>query len=131
MDGPADVVEEVARIHGFDAIPSTPLPRADGVAKPTATAEQLLERRLRRAAAAAGFHEAVTWSFVSEREAAPFGGGMWSLANPISEELTVMRPSLLPGLLSAAARTVHRGADSIRLFEIGRRYLAGVGRAHV
>ncbi|MBB5704734.1 phenylalanine--tRNA ligase subunit beta [Sphingopyxis panaciterrulae] len=128
MDGPADVVEEVARIHGFDAIPSTPLPRTDGVAKPTATAEQLLERRLRRAAAAAGFHEAVTWSFVSEREAAPFGGGAWSLANPISEELKVMRPSLLPGLLSAAARNVHRGADSIRLFEIGRRYLADAER---
>jgi phenylalanyl-tRNA synthetase beta chain len=125
MDGPADVVEEVTRIHGFDAIPSTPLPRTDGVAKPTATPDQLLERRLRRAAAAAGFHEAVTWSFVSEREAAPFGGGAWTLANPISEDLKVMRPSLLPGLLSAAARNQNRGADSIRLFEIGRRYLAG------
>ena len=124
MDGPADVVEEVTRIHGFDAIPSTPLPRADGVARPTATPDQLLERRLRRAAAAAGYHEAVTWSFVSDREAAPFGGGAWSLANPISEDLKVMRPSLLPGLLSAAARNRNRGADSIRLFEIGRRYLA-------
>jgi len=124
MDGPADVVEEVTRIHGFDAIPSTPLPRADGVARPTATPDQLLERRLRRAAAAAGYHEAVTWSFVSDREAAPFGGGGWSLANPISEDLKVMRPSLLPGLLSAAARNRNRGADSIRLFEIGRRYLA-------
>src|SRR3546814_18408650 len=96
MDGPADVVEEVARIHGFDAIPSTPLPRDDGVAKPTATADQLLERRLRRAAAAAGFHAAVPWSFVSEREAAPFGGGVWRPANPLSEDLKVMRPSILP-----------------------------------
>jgi phenylalanyl-tRNA synthetase beta chain len=124
MDAAPDVVEEVTRIHGFDAIPSTPLPRTDGVAKPTATADQLLERRLRRAAAAAGFHEAVTWSFISEREAAPFGGGAWSLANPISEDLKVMRPSLLPGLLAATQRNQHRGADSIRLFEIGRRYLA-------
>lgn len=124
VDGAPDLVEEVTRIHGFDAIPSTPLPRSDGVAKPTATPDQLLERRLRRAAAAAGFHEAVTWSFVSEREAAPFGGGAWSLANPISEELKVMRPSLLPGLLAATQRNQHRGADSIRLFEIGRRYLA-------
>ncbi|WP_447765645.1 phenylalanine--tRNA ligase subunit beta [Sphingopyxis panaciterrae] len=124
MDGPADVVEEVTRIHGFDAIPSTPLPRTDGVARPTATPDQLLERRLRRSAAAAGFHEAVTWSFVSEREAAPFGGGTWTLANPISEELKVMRPSLLPGLLAGAQRNQHRGAGSIRLFEIGRRYLA-------
>lgn len=123
VDAAPDIVEEVARIHGFDAIPSTPLPRSDGVAKPTATADQMLERRLRRAAAAAGFHEAVTWSFVSEREAAPFGGGTWALANPISEDLKVMRPSLLPGLLAAAARNANRGADSIRLFEIGRRYL--------
>ncbi|SKB65370.1 phenylalanine--tRNA ligase subunit beta [Sphingopyxis flava] len=128
MDGPPDIVEEVVRIHGFEAIPSTPLPRAEGVAKPTATTEQLIERRLRRAAAAAGFHEAVTWSFVSEREAAPFGGGAWSLANPISEDMKVMRPSLLPGLLSAAARNQNRGAASIRLFEIGRRYLADAER---
>jgi phenylalanyl-tRNA synthetase beta chain len=124
VDAAPDIVEEVTRITGFDAIESVALPRSDGVAKPTATAEQLLERRLRRAAAAAGYHEAVTWSFVSDREAAPFGGGAWSLANPISEELKVMRPSLLPGLLAAAARNQNRGADSIRLFEIGRRYLA-------
>ncbi|OWQ94407.1 phenylalanine--tRNA ligase subunit beta [Sphingopyxis witflariensis] len=124
MDAAPDVVEEVTRIHGFDAIPSTPLPRSEGVAKPTATPEQLLERRARRAAAATGFHEAVTWSFISEREAAPFGGGAWSLANPISEDLKVMRPSLLPGLLAATQRNQHRGATSVRLFEIGRRYLA-------
>lgn len=124
MDGAPDVVEEVTRITGFDAIASAPLPRTDGVAKPTATAEQLTERRLRRAAAAAGFDEAVTWSFISETEAAPFGGGTWSLANPISEDLKVMRPSLLPGLLAAAQRNQNRGATSIRLFEIGRRYLA-------
>ncbi|WP_227340103.1 phenylalanine--tRNA ligase subunit beta [Sphingopyxis sp. P8] len=124
VDGAPDIVEEVTRITGFDAVESVALPRDEGVAKPTATADQLLERRLRRAAAAAGFHEAVTWSFVSEREAAPFGGGAWSLANPISEDLKVMRPSLLPGLLSAAARNQNRGAESIRLFEIGRRYLA-------
>ena len=124
IDGAPDLVEEVTRITGFDAIASVPLPRSDGVAKPTATAEQMLERRVRRAAAAAGFHEAVTWSFISEPEAAPFGGGDWSLANPISEELKVMRPSLLPGLLAAAARNQNRGQDSIRLFEIGRRYLS-------
>ncbi len=124
MDAAPDVVEEVTRIAGFDAIASVALPRPDGVARPTATPEQLIERRLRRGAAAAGFHEAVTWSFVSEREAAPFGGGAWTLANPISEDLKVMRPSLLPGLLAATARNQNRGADSIRLFEIGRRYLA-------
>ena len=70
----------------------------------------------------------MTWSFISEREAAPFGGGTWSLANPISEDLKVMRPSLLPGLLSAAARNVKRGAGSVRLFELGRRYLTEAER---
>ena len=124
VDGPADVVEEIVRIEGIDKVPSTPLPRAEGVARPTATAAQLIERRARRAAAARGLNEAVTWSFVSEAEAQPFGGGQWTLANPISEELKVMRPSLLPGLIAAAKRNADRGADSIRLFEIGRRYLA-------
>jgi len=123
VEGPADLVEEVARIHGYDKVPSTPLPRAPGVARPTATAEQMVERSARRAAAARGLNEAVTWSFIADAEAAPFGGSAWRLANPISEEMKAMRPSLLPGLLAAAARNAARGADSIRLFEIGRRYL--------
>lgn len=132
VDGPADIVEEVIRVHGLDAVPSTPLPRADGVAKPTATPAQMLERRVRRAAAARGLNEAITWSFLPQAEAAHFVDGnsdLWSLANPISEDLKVMRPSLLPGLLSAAQRNLHRGAPSVRLFEIGRRYLRGEGGA--
>ncbi|MEQ1687734.1 MAG: phenylalanine--tRNA ligase subunit beta [Sphingopyxis sp.] len=128
IDGPADLVEEVTRIIGFDHIASAPLPRDPGVAKPTATAEQLIERKVRRAAASSGFHEAVTWSFISETEAAHVGGAAWSIANPISEEMKVMRPSLLPGLMSAAARNQARGASSVRLFEIGRRYLADAER---
>ncbi|MCE7795764.1 phenylalanine--tRNA ligase subunit beta [Sphingobium sufflavum] len=122
VDGPADLVEEVIRIHGIDNVASVPLPRVPGVARPTATPEQLVERRVRRAAAARGFNEAVNWSFLSEKEAAAVGGGDWTLANPISEDLKVMRPSLLPGLLSAAARNAARGATAIRLFEVGRRY---------
>jgi phenylalanyl-tRNA synthetase beta chain len=124
VEGPPDLVEEVARIIGYDLVPSTPLDRAPGVAKPTATRSQLVERRVRRTAAARGLHEAVTWSFISEKEAEVFGGGHWVLENPISEELKVMRPSLLPGLLSAARRNLNRGAESARLFELGRRYLA-------
>jgi phenylalanyl-tRNA synthetase beta chain len=123
VDGPADLVEEVVRITGLDIVVSTPLPRADGVAKPTATPLQKTERKVRRVAAARGLNEAITWSFLSEAEAAAFGGAPWTLSNPISEDLKVMRPSLLPGLLSAAQRNADRGADSIRLFEIGRRYL--------
>ena len=128
IDGPADLVEEVIRIEGIGNVPSTPLPRAPGVAKPTATPEQMIERRVRRAAAAGGLNEAANWSFISEKEAASVGGGDWVLANPISEDLKVMRPSLLPGLLSAARRNADRGAPAIRLFEIGRRYFrAGDG----
>ena len=124
IDGPPDLVEEVVRIHGLDKVASVALPRADGVARPTATADQKLERKLRRAAAGLGLNEAITWSFISEAEAAIFGGGDWTLENPISEELKVMRPSLVPGLLSAVRRNLDRGASSVRLFEIGRRYLA-------
>ncbi|WP_417612205.1 phenylalanine--tRNA ligase subunit beta [Parasphingorhabdus sp.] len=118
-----DIVEEIVRIEGLDTIPSTPLPRKPGVARPTASPEQLAERKARRAAAARGLNEVVNWSFISEKEAAPFGGGNWSLANPISEDLKVMRPSMLPGLIAAAKRNSARGATSIRLFEVGRRYL--------
>ena len=123
IDGAADLVEEVVRIHGLDKVPSTPLPRADGVARPTATPAQVQERRVRRAAAARGLVEAITWSFLPEREAEAFGGGAWTLSNPISEDMKVMRPSLLPGLLGAARRNLDRGASAVRLFEIGRRYL--------
>ena len=127
VDGPADLVEEVVRITGLDHVVSTPLPRdardLGGVAKPTATPIQMVERKVRRSAAARGLNEAITWSFLSEAEATAFGGAPWALSNPISEDLKVMRPSMLPGLLSAAQRNADRGADSIRLFEIGRRYL--------
>jgi phenylalanyl-tRNA synthetase beta chain len=123
VEGPADLVEDVARIVGYDAVPSTPLDRASGVAKPTATRSQLVERRVRRTAAARGLDEAVTWSFISDAEAEAFGGADWRLANPISEEMKVMRPSLLPGLIAAARRNLDRGIASVRLFEIGRRYL--------
>ena len=123
VEGSADLVEEIARITGYDKVPSAPLDRAPGVAHPTATRSQLMERGIRRTAAARGLDEAVTWSFISEAEAAAFGGSEWRLANPISEEMKVMRPSLLPGLIAAARRNLDRGATSVRLFELGRRYL--------
>ncbi len=128
--GAPDLVEEVVRVHGLDKVASAALPRAEGVARPTATAGQRLERRLRRAAAARGLNEAVTWSFVPVPDADHFAegnGGLWVLENPISEDMKAMRPSLLPGLLAAARRNLDRGASSVRLFEIGRRYLRGEG----
>jgi phenylalanyl-tRNA synthetase beta chain len=125
VDGEADLVEEVVRIHGLDRVPSTPLPRlTDGVAAPTATPMQRSQRRLRRALAARGLDEALTWSFLPPADAAAFGGAAFNLANPISADMAAMRPSLLPGLLSAAARNMDRGAAGVRLFELGQRYLA-------
>lgn len=129
VDGPADIVEEIVRMIGLDNVVSVPLPRADGVAKPTATPAQSLERKVRRAAAARGLNEAINWSFLPQKAADAFGGGAWTLANPISEDMKVMRPSLLPGLLSAAQRNMDRGASSVRLFEIGRRYFMGADGA--
>jgi len=124
IDGVADIVEEIVRVEGLDNVPSVPLPRPDGVARPTATPEQRTERVVRRAAASRGLEEAVTWSFIAPALADLFGGAAWTLANPISEDMKAMRPSLLPGLLAAAKRNADRGAGSIRLFELGRRYLA-------
>ncbi|MEL6485922.1 MAG: phenylalanine--tRNA ligase subunit beta [Pseudomonadota bacterium] len=128
IEGPADLVEEVVRIHGLDAVQSVALPRAEGVARPTATLQQIMERRLRRAAAASGLDEAITWSFLPEVEAqhfAPEGATLWTLDNPISEDMKVMRPSLLPGLLMAAKRNADRGGSTTRIFELGRRYFRG------
>ena len=109
VDGPADLVEEVVRLYGLDKVQSVALPRAEGVAVPTATAAQKLERRLKRLMASRGLDEAITWSFIAEEEAAQFGGHHWRLENPLSAELAVMRPSLLPGLLAAAQRNAARG----------------------
>ena len=130
VDGAADLVEEVVRIHGLGNVASVALPRSDGVARPTATPAQKLERKVRRAAAARGLNEAVTWSFLPEADAAAFAegnGGLWLLQNPISEDMKAMRPSLLPGLLAAVRRNLDRGAAGLRLFEVGRRYLRGEG----
>jgi phenylalanyl-tRNA synthetase beta chain len=91
----------------------------------------MIERRVRRAAAAGGLDEAVTWSFIGADEAALFGGAPHVLANPISEEMKYMRPSLIPGLAAAARRHADRGATNIRLFEVGRRYLADAERPTV
>ncbi len=130
IEGPADLVEEIVRIHGLDAVISVALPRIDGVARPTATAQQSLERKLRRAAAGSGLNEAITWSFLPTDAAAHFapeGEHLWVLDNPISEDMKAMRPSLIPGLLLAAKRNADRGSASARLFELGRRYFRAEG----
>ena len=122
IEGKADLVEEIARIAGFDTIAPAPLPRVAGVAEPVLTLLQKRTRAARRALAARGLVEAVTWSFVSKEQAQAFGGGGadLALANPIAAELSDMRPSLLPGLLTAAGRNAARGFPDVALFEVGQ-----------
>ncbi len=125
VHGPADLVEEVARIAGLETVPSVPLPRLDGgVTRATLTELQKRVRRSRRSLAGRGMVEAITWSFIREEEARHFGGGAEALelANPISTEMTTMRPSLLPGLLAASARNRNRGFADVALFEVGQAY---------
>ncbi len=121
---PVDLAEEVVRLVGVDAVPATPLPRLAGVARPVLTEAQSRQRRARRVLAARGLVEAVTWSFIPPEEATLFGGGAaeLTLSNPISTELAVMRPSLLPGLLAAAKRNRDRGFADGALFELGQAY---------
>ena len=122
--GESDLVEEITRIHGFDKIPSVPLPRASTVARPTLTAAQKRVRAARRTLAARGMVEAVTNSFLARRHAELFGGGSaeLALANPISAELDQMRPSILPNLIAAAGRNMDRGSNDLALFEVGPQY---------
>ena len=121
---PVDLVEEVVRLTGVDQIPATPLARLSGVAKPVLTEGQRRVRAVRRLLAARGLVETVTWSFVPQGEAKHFGGGAPDLAldNPISTELSQMRPSLLPGLIGAAKRNRDRGFSDGALFELGQAY---------
>ncbi|RTL72033.1 MAG: phenylalanine--tRNA ligase subunit beta [Hyphomicrobiales bacterium] len=124
MHGAADLVEEVVRIAGLDRVPSAPMPRAAGVARSVMTETQKRVRRARRVLAGRGMVEAITWSFIPKKEAEAFGGGKpeLDLANPISVEMSSMRPSLLPGLLTAAQRNRNRGNADIALFEVGQAY---------
>jgi phenylalanyl-tRNA synthetase beta chain len=122
VHGRADIVEELVRIVGVDRVPSTRFPRGDDARKPVLTAIQTRTRKAKRALAARGLTEAVTWSFVSKREAEQFGGGQpeLALANPIAAELSDMRPSLIPGLMMAAQRNADRGYGDVALFEVGQ-----------
>ena len=126
--GEADLVEEVARIASLTKLQVKPLPRlSDGVVRPVLSPMQSRERSARRTVAALGYNECVTYSFVDQAAAALFGGGTDAsmLANPISSEMSHMRPSLLPGLLQAAARNQARGFADQALFEVGHVFSGG------
>ncbi|QDL99931.1 phenylalanine--tRNA ligase subunit beta [Rhodopseudomonas palustris] len=122
VHGKADLVEEVVRIVGVDKVPLTPFERGDAPRKPVLTQIQNRTRRAKRALAARGLTEAVTWSFISKPFAEAFGGGQpeLALANPIASDLSDMRPSLLPGLIAAAQANADRGSPDLALFEVGQ-----------
>ncbi|HYC05806.1 MAG TPA: phenylalanine--tRNA ligase subunit beta [Azospirillaceae bacterium] len=127
VHGEADLVEEVLRVHGFDAIPVTSLPRPEGLPKPGVSARQRRAGIAKRALAARGMMEAVTWSFMDEATAGLFGQvpEELKLLNAISSDLSVMRPSALPNLVRAAARNAARGYPDVALFEVGPAYRDG------
>jgi phenylalanyl-tRNA synthetase beta chain len=122
--GEADLVEEICRIHGLDKIPFAAMSRSHAIARPVLNPLQKRMLAARRVLAARGFNEAVTWSFLPEAQAKLFGGGQpeTKLANPISVELSDMRPSLLPNLIAAAGRNVKRGFGDLALCEVGHAY---------
>lgn len=124
MEGAADVVEELARVYGYDKLNPASLQRPKGRVRPVLTTTQIRAGLARRFLAAQGYREAITWSFCARADAVAFGGGadQLMLANPIVSELDCMRPSALPGLLKAAQKNVDRGFADIALFEIGPIY---------
>ena len=124
VHGKADIVEEIVRIVGVDKVPMTPFDRGDAPRKSILSPIQLRTRRAKRALAARGLVEAVTWSFISKPHAELFGGGPreLALANPIASDLSDMRPSLLPGLVAAAQANIDRGFPDLALFEVGQMF---------
>jgi phenylalanyl-tRNA synthetase beta chain len=133
VHGKADIVEEVVRIYGVDKVPETPFGRGEEPRKSVLTPMQLRTARAKRALAARGMVEAVTWSFISRPHAELFdrdppataqanrrGHPELSLANPIAADMSDMRPSLLPGLVIAAQRNIDRGFPDLALFEVGQ-----------
>ncbi|MEP3329268.1 phenylalanine--tRNA ligase subunit beta [Sedimentitalea sp.] len=122
VQGEADLVEEVARIASLTGLQGRPLPRLTaGIPKPVMTARQRRGQAARRTCASLGYNECVSYSFIDQASAALFGGGddATMLENPISSEMSHMRPALLPGLLQAAARNQARGFMDLALFEVG------------
>ncbi|MSU88206.1 phenylalanine--tRNA ligase subunit beta [Rhodobacteraceae bacterium 2CG4] len=127
VQGSADLVEEIARVASLSRLESRPMGRAPGVAKPILTPMQTREGTVRRTLAGLGLNECVTYSFIDRAAAELFGGGAQAtaLANPISTEMSHMRPDLLPALLRAAARNQARGFADLGLFEVGPAWTGG------
>ena len=126
--GEADLVEEVARVASLTKLQGKPLPRiTTGVPKAILTPMQKREQTARRTMAALGYNECVTYSFIDRKSAELFGGGddATMLENPISSDMSHMRPDLLAGLLQAAQRNQARGFSDMALFEVGPAFHGG------
>jgi phenylalanyl-tRNA synthetase beta chain len=119
----ADIVEELVRLHGYDKVPPMPVTRTAAVGQSVLTPEQRIRGIVRRSLAARGLAEAVTWSFTEPELAARFGNAGMQVRNPLNAELSVMRPSLLPNLLAAAARNQARSIANVALFEVAARFI--------
>lgn len=126
VHGEADLVEEVCRIYGLDNVPFAAMPRLSPIAKPVLSPLQRRMIAAKRTLATRGLNEAVTWSFLPEAHARLFNNGQRNrdlvLANPISSELSDMRPSLLANLIAATGRNMARGFQDVALFEVGQAY---------
>ena len=133
ISGPADLVEEVVRIHGIDKVPAVAMPRPHAVARAVLSPAQKRTRFARRTLAARGFSEAITYSFIPRTHAALFGGGddARQVENPIAADMDALRPSILPSLLAAAQRNVARGLSPLMLFEIGAQFESGMPGAQM
>lgn len=128
IDGSADLVEEIVRIHGLDKVPSVPMLRPNVIARAVLTPAQRRTRTIRRTLATRGFNETISFSFVAREHAKLFGGGddARQIENPIAADLDALRPSLIPSLLAAAARNQARGQTELMLFEIGAQFDSGM-----
>jgi phenylalanyl-tRNA synthetase beta chain len=122
--GEADLVEEIIRLWGFDEIPMVSMINKNVIPQPALSTRQIREGTAKRSLAVRGMAEAVTYSFLSSRDAVLFGGGADDLRlnNPISADLDVMRPSVLPNLISAVGRNSNMGSTDLAIFEVGPQY---------
>ncbi len=128
VEGRADLVEEVVRIHGLDHVASVPMSRPHAVAHSVLTPPQKRVRLARRQLAARGFIETISHSFIPRAHAALFGGGddAREVENPISADMDALRPSVLPSLLAAASRNAARGIADQMLMEVGAQFESGM-----
>jgi phenylalanyl-tRNA synthetase beta chain len=112
-----DVIEEIARLHGYDKFPNT-LPAYVGAVVELPDAEK--EKKLRTSLLALGYDEAISLTFISHQDAEQFSSvPVIELANPLSEEASVMRTSMVPGMMNMLAYNLNRGSNKVRLFEVG------------